>query len=207
MIGRFVGWRIFWVATLALGSMALVSLASQGWGTDGYRLAIRATARTSLALFLAAFLASALVTFWLGGVTRWLRSNHRYLGLSFAMSHAIHLAAIVALARTDPGTFWTLANTASVVSGSAGYAVIAVLAATSFDRIVAWLGARTWQRVHTLGSWFIWISFVFSNAKRVPANGWYAVPVAILLAALALKLAAKRRRSSSDPRRTGIATG
>lgn len=189
------GWRIFWAATFALGAMSLFFLWSLGWTTDAYRLIIRATARTSLALFLAAFLASALVALWPGDLTRWLRRNRRYFGLSFAMSHGIHLAAIVALARTDPATFWTLTNKASVISGSTGYLAIALLAATSFDKMVAWLGPKLWQRVHSYGAWFIWISFVFTNGKRIPVSGWYALPVAILMAALVVKLVAKRRKA------------
>jgi methionine sulfoxide reductase heme-binding subunit len=189
------GPRIFWIATLMLGAMAVFYLTSLGWGTEGYRMVIRATARTSLALFLAAFLASALVAFWPGTLAYWLRRNRRYFGLSFAMSHGIHLAAIVTLARTDPETFWTLTNRASVISGSTGYLAIAILTATSFDKMVAWLGPKLWQRFHSFGAWFIWISFVFTNGKRIPTSGWYALPVMILVAALVLKLAAMRRKN------------
>jgi methionine sulfoxide reductase heme-binding subunit len=192
---QFEGWRIVSILAFALSAMAVLLLTSLGWGTNGYRMVIRATARTSLALFLAAFLASAMVAFWPNTFTRWLVRNRRYCGLSFAMSHGIHLAAIVALASTDPAIFWTLTNKASVISGSTGYLAIATLTATSFDKMVAWLGPKLWQRLHSFGAWFIWISFVFTNAKRVPISGWYALPVIILFAALVLKLAARRRKS------------
>ncbi len=195
--GRFEGWSLFWAMTVALGAMALFFLATSGWGTEGYRLVIRATARTSLALFLAAFLASALVALWPGEPTRWLRRNRRYLGLSFAMSHGIHLVAIVTLALTDPAIFWTLSNKGSIIAGSSGYFFIALLAATSFDRMVAWLGSKLWQRIHTAGIWFIWISFVFTNGKRIPVSGWYAFPVAILLAAFVVRLAAHRTKAKA----------
>lgn len=195
--GRFEGWTIFWAVTLALALMSFLFLATLGWDTEGYRMVIRATARTSLALFLTAFLASSLLARWPGDLTRWLRRNRRYFGLSFAMSHAIHLAAIVTLARTDPATFWTLSNKGSIIAGSSGYFFIALLAAISFDRIVAWLGPSLWKRLHTTGTWFIWISFVLTNGKRIPVSGWYAFPVAILFAVMVVTLAARRTKAEA----------
>ena len=37
--------------------------------------------------------------------TRWQRRNRRYHGVSFAVSHFIHLAALIALARLDQELF------------------------------------------------------------------------------------------------------
>lgn len=193
--GRFEGWRVFWVMTLALAAMALLFLGTLGWGTEGYRMVIRATARTSLALFLSAFLASSLLALWPDNLTRWLRRNRRYLGLSFAMSHAIHLAAIITFARTDPTTFATLSNKGSIITGSIGYVFIGLLAATSFDRMVAWLGPKLWQRIHIIGTWTICIFFFFTNGKRIPGSNWYLLPVAILFAAVIVKLAARRKKA------------
>lgn len=197
MTGRFEGWRVFWTMTLALAAMSLIFLATLGWGTEGYRMVIRATARTSLGLFLAAFLASSLLALWPGEFTRWLRRNRRYFGLSFAMSHAIHLAVIVTFARTDPATFATLSTKGSIISGSIGYVFIALLAATSFDRMVACLGPKLWHRIHTTGVWTICIFFLFTNGKRIPGSGWYALPVAILFAAVIVRMIARRKKTNA----------
>lgn len=187
-------WRLFWLLSLVLAAMALALLVAAGWSTDGYRLVIRATARTSLILFLAAFSASAAARQWPGAVTHWLRRNRRQLGLGFAMSHFIHALAIVALWQTDPGTFWTLTNKGSIITGGTAYLFIAVLAATSFDRIVKAIGPKAWGWLHGLGVWFIAISFLFTNGKRIPVSGWYAFPVALVVAAIALRIMAKPKR-------------
>lgn len=187
------GWRLFWVATILLCVMAGAFLAAEGVGTEGYRLAIRATARTSLMFFLAAFIASTMVRLAPSPFSSWLKRNRRYLGLSFAMSHFVHLCAILALATFDPATFATLSTKASIIAGSTGYIAIALLAATSFNRMVSWLGVNLWQSIHTAGSWFIWVSFVFTNGKRIPVSLWYALPVAVLFVALAAKIYAKRQ--------------
>src|SRR5262245_27239843 len=84
---------------------ALAAVLADGGGVEGVRLAIRLTARSSLALFCLAFTAGALARLFPGPFTRWQRANRRYLGLGFASSHAVHAAAIVALARLHPDTF------------------------------------------------------------------------------------------------------
>ena len=192
------GWRLFWLLSLALAAMALALLVAAGGGTEAWRLVIRATARTSLLLFLAAFVASAAARLWPGAATHWLRRNRRQLGLAFAMSHLIHALAIVTLYRTDPGTFWTLTNPATSINGSAGYLFIVLLAATSFDRVVRAIGPKAWGWLHWLGVWFVAISFIVSNGKRLPVSTWYALPVALVIGAIALRLAARRQGVRAD---------
>jgi sulfoxide reductase heme-binding subunit YedZ len=186
------GWRLFWLLTLALAAMACGLLFATGGGTDGYRLVIRATARTSLILFLAAFAASAAARLWPGAFTHWLRRNRRPFGVAFAMSHLIHLVAIITLWQSDPATFWTLSNKGSIVSGGIAYLFIAALAATSFDTIVRMIGPKAWGWLHRAGVWFIAISFIFTNGKRIPLNAVYALPVALVLAVIAIRVAARK---------------
>ena len=182
------GWGLFWALTLALAAMSLAFLFAIGWDTDGFRMVIRATARTSLILFLAAFAASAAFK----PFTRWLRRNRRQLGLGFAMSHFIHALAIIALWQTDPVTFWLLTNPRSIATGGTAYLFIALLAATSFDRMVKALGPKAWGRLHWWGVWIVALSFIFTNGKRIPVSGWYALPVALVVAAIVLRVIAGR---------------
>lgn len=163
-------------------------------------MVIRATARTSLALFLAAFAASAAFKLWPGRFTRWLRRNRRQIGLGFAMSHFIHALAIIALWRTDPGMFWLLSNPRSIAIGGAAYVVIALLAATSFDRMATLLGPKLWSRLHWWGAWIVALSFIFTNGKRIPVSGWYVLPVALVVAIIILRVSAGRKqREAATP--------
>jgi hypothetical protein len=186
------GAALFGVFALVLGLASLAALALVPDRIEAVRLIIRSTARISLVLFLAAFLASALARVWPGGPGRSLVRHRRWLGLSFAWSHLVHAAAIIALVRLDPALFWTLSNPVSVAGGSFCYLFIAMLAATSFDRMVKALGPQRWALLHRTGVWIIWTVFMVSNAKRIPASGWYALPCLILIAAAALRLAAPR---------------
>ena len=189
------GWRLTGVLSLLLSAMALYLLSLQGWDAEGLRLVIRATARTSLVLFVLAFTASAMVELLPNEVTRWQRHNRRYLGISFAVSHLIHLIAIVSLASIDAALFWKLTNINTIVLAGAAYLFIAAMAATSFDRTAAWLGPRKWRLLHLLGGWYIWISFAVAVGKRVPIDRFYWPMAALVLAAGIVRLVAMWRRN------------
>ncbi|MDI1287736.1 MAG: hypothetical protein PSV46_25350 [Reyranella sp.] len=183
------------VLSFLLAAMTLGFIASPGWDAEGIRLAIRATARTSLVLFVMAFTASALVELIPSEATRWQRRNRRYLGVSFAVSHFIHLAVIIALAVVDRSLFWKLTNIGTIVLAGSAYFFIAAMAATSFDRTAAWLGPRNWRLLHLVGGWYIWISFAVAIGKRVPLDRFYWPLAALVLAAAIVRLIAMFRRN------------
>jgi hypothetical protein len=189
------GWRLTGVLTALLCAMSLALLALNAGDIEGIRLVIRATARTSLLLFVLAFTASALVELAPSDLTRWQRRNRRYLGVSFAVSHVIHLAAILALASLDRELFWKLTNLGTIVLAGAAYLFIAAMTATSFDRTAAWLGPRNWRRLHLIGGWYIWISFAVAVGKRVPLDRFYWPMAVLVLAAAAVRLIAMARRN------------
>jgi hypothetical protein len=188
------GWRLTGVISLLLVAMAAGFLAFRP-DVDGLRLVIRATARTSLVLFALAFSAAALVQLVPSEATRWQRCNRRYLGVSFAVSHAIHLAALIALARTDDELFWTLTTPSTIALAGMAYLFIAAMTATSFDRTAAWLGARRWRLLHLVGGWYVWVSFAVAVGKRVPQGPVYWVMTALVIAVAVARLVAMSRRS------------
>jgi DMSO/TMAO reductase YedYZ heme-binding membrane subunit len=192
------GWRLTGVLSLALAAMSLAFLVVHMADADGLRLVIRATARTSLVLFVMAFAAAAMVELAPSDGTRWLRRNRRYLGVSFAVSHFIHLAALVTLARIDQDLFWKLTNVANIFLAGAAYVFLAAMTATSFDGSAARLGARNWRLLHLLGGWYIWISFAVAIGKRLPQGPIYWAMMALLLAAGIVRLVAMGRRSRKE---------
>jgi hypothetical protein len=187
---RFSGWRIVGWAALVLGALTAMTLAVMGTGAAGVHAVIRLTARTSLVLFTSAFTATALNRLRPGFVTRWLVANRRYLGVSFAVSHLIHLLAIVILPYVDPS--FALSRTTAVFGGLA-YVFIAAMAATSFDRSAAWLGPRRWRALHTAGVWYIWGIFALSYVPRALGSVAYVPLAVVVVAALALRILAARR--------------
>jgi DMSO/TMAO reductase YedYZ heme-binding membrane subunit len=169
--------------------MTAILLARYGTGEEGARMLVRATARTSFALFLAAFLASPLHSFRDRAATRWLVRNRRYLGVSFALSHTVHGAAILALVRHTEGA--TDATTS--VAGGLAYLFLAAMVATSFDRSAAWLGPTAWRRLHRTGMYYLWFVFTFTYLGSVTHGPWPAFASGLLLAALAFRVWTARR--------------
>lgn len=190
MNGMVTGWRLVGLLGLMLTAMVTVLAIAASTDVEAARLVIRWTARTSLVLFLLAFVASALARLAPGAGSQALIGRRRALGLGFAISHGLHLAGILALAYLDPVLFSQLTNPVTIGSGVIAYLFIAAMAATSSDRAVRWLGAANWRRLHMTGSWYLFLSFVVAFGKRAVVNTDY-VPAMILLAlALALKVAA-----------------
>jgi hypothetical protein len=171
-------------------------LATAGSGEEGVRMLIRATARSSATLFLVSFLARPARQLWRTGATAFLLRNRRYFGVSMAVSHLIHGIAIIWLLTAFPSAYQT--NAITLVGGGLGFVFIALMAATSSDAAVAWLGRARWQLLHRTGVWYLWFVFAFTFIPD-PQYGWdalHAVAVAAFTAAPWVRTAAwlKTRR-------------
>jgi len=192
-----VGWN-------ALGVAAIVAalLAAHGLNEAGVRAAVRATARTSFLLFLAAFSASALHRLFPGRATRFLLKNRRYLGVSFAASHAFHFGGLAALASIVGDRFWKENPAPIVIGGGLGFAFIFAMAATSFDSTAAFIGPRRWRLLHTAGVHYLWAIFTFDYVGMTLAKSPAYAPLALLAAiAMALRIGARLRAPSPAPER------
>lgn len=162
-----------------------------GLGEEGLLVLLRATARTSVVLFLAAFLASPIRKLVRTPLTAWLMSNRRQLGVGFAVSHFAHGWAIVSLLRlgfdADTLTLWV---------GGLAYVMIAAMTLTSFDRTTAWLGPQAWRRLHAGGIWYLWIVFAFTYMGTASSDPFAAVSFVALIGAVGVRIAARRRSAS-----------
>ena len=187
------GWRLLTVLCLSLVALSLWIASMRQFELEGVRMVIRFTARSSLLLFCLAFSAAALARLWPNPWTRWQKRNRRYLGLSFAVSHAIHAAAIMAFARMDPAGFAEATSVASYIFGGVGYGFIIAMSATSFDRTAALIGPRAWRALHLAGGYYLWLQFMVSFGKRVPTMPLYAAFLLPLLIVLALRMIAMAR--------------
>jgi sulfoxide reductase heme-binding subunit YedZ len=184
----FEGWRLFAVLTLTLAALSIGIAGMRQFDVDGVRMVIRFTARTSLLFFCLAFSAAALARLWPNAWTRWQRRNRRYLGVTFAASHAIHAVVIAAFAVMDPAGFAAATSLVSYIFGGIGYVVIAAMAATSFDRTAAAIGPRAWRMLHITGGYYLLFQFMVSFGKRIPDMPLYGLFLIPLLAVFALRM-------------------
>ncbi|BDM23680.1 MULTISPECIES: ferric reductase-like transmembrane domain-containing protein [Pseudomonas] len=185
------GWKLFAALAGLTLLMTAVVLLGAAPGADGLRSAIRATARSSFALFLLAFLASSAATLLPGIGSRRLLRERRYLGLAFAFSHTVHGVLIYRYAQQFPELFWAGRTATSSLPGSIGYLFLLLLTLTSFKAPMRLLGGRAWKTLHSTGMWVLAGVFCLSFYKRIPMGGWYPLAFALMFSAIALKLTAK----------------
>jgi DMSO/TMAO reductase YedYZ heme-binding membrane subunit len=188
------GWSLVAWSSLTVAAAAACTLWEAGGGEEGVRQVVRLTARTSALLFLAAFVASALRKTWRNSATKWLVANRRYVGVSFAASHAIHLAAIVVLAVILPNPY----DPVTLVMGGVGYGFILAMTLTSSDSAVRRMGLRRWKQLHTAGIYYLWVIFTFTFAGGAGADPIAAVFTATFVAALVFRLIAGRGGIARD---------
>ena len=188
------GWIIVGWAAIAIAAMVAIIIAVYGSGEDAARVTIRATARTSFALFLTAFTATGLVRFWPNHLTKWVRANRRYIGVSFGISHGFHALGIAALAFITSGASIKETDMSALVGGSLAYLFIAAMVATSFDRTAAMLGQKKWQILHTTGMYYLWAVFFFSYGGRATVSIYYVPHALLLISAIALRFVALMKR-------------
>jgi methionine sulfoxide reductase heme-binding subunit len=186
----FEGWRLFAILTLILAALCAGLAGIRDFDVNGVRMVVRFTARTSLLFFCLAFSAAALAQLRPNAWTRWQRRNRRYLGVTFAASHALHAIAIIAFATMDPAGCAAATNLASYVFGGIGYAIIAAMTVTSFDRTAAAIGPRAWRILHLTGGYYLLLQFTVSFGKRIPEMPLYGLFLVPLLAVFALRMIA-----------------
>lgn len=148
---------------------ALIALGGDGSTEDNIRQMIRITAASSTALFSLVFSASSLHHFLTDGRWQPVMRARRRLGLSFALSHAAHLLAIIALVEVAYGGDYS--ELGDVVGGAVIYLFILAMAVTSNNASVNLLGAKNWKRLHKTGVYLIWVGLFSSYLGAAMASG------------------------------------
>jgi DMSO/TMAO reductase YedYZ heme-binding membrane subunit len=187
---RYQGWSLFSLLAALVLLMTVMVLIINPDLTEGVRSAIRATARSSFALFLLAFTASAFAVLVPSPLSKSLVRERRFIGLAFAFSHLIHAVLIYWYGQLNT-EFWPGRTALGNVPGTVGYVFVLLLALTSFKSTTRLIGATAWKRLHTVGMWVLAAIFAYSNFKRIPMSDWYVLPFGLICAATAIRLMGK----------------
>jgi methionine sulfoxide reductase heme-binding subunit len=183
-------WQIVKWSTIIIAMVFLLILLTNGINESSFRIAIRFTARSSCILFLLAFAASSLRRIKATPLTNWLLTNRRYLGLSMAISHGFHAVAIAGVA------ILTAENMVRDTHGAnLGYLLIILMTITSFQRPAAILGRRNWRILHTVGMYYLWLSFMVAFSERLLESWLLYFPFfSVLSLALILRFIPSRQK-------------
>lgn len=180
MAQYFEKWQITALVSLALLVGAISILLCLGATEEAMRTYVRVSAQISVVLFLLAFSACSLQALFRRAWSGWLLRNRRYIGVSFALAHSTHFAALVLLAVFFPHPFMDKLTAATVVGGLSAYVIILMMAITSFEGPRRALGERGWKWLHLYGSWYLWVLFAYSYVPRALKDGFY-IPFAVLI--------------------------
>ena len=196
---RDVAWIVG--ATLFNASLAGALLWVAGADIPGTELALRMTARVSFVWFMLAFIATPLDELRPSRVSAWLKSRRRALGVIFGLSMAIHVCFILRLFALHAPERPPMVTDADFLIGIPGLVLVALLTITSLEALKQRLGPVVWRRLHATGIWVVWAIFflclVDSVGRKATAHPMlaYHLFIGVLLVALAMRVAAARRRS------------
>ncbi|MBE9028222.1 hypothetical protein IQ266_00445 [filamentous cyanobacterium LEGE 11480] len=189
------GWKIVIATMIVVGAIVLGIGYVEGLTEASIRLAVRATARISCLLFLAAFVAAPLHRLWATDVSRWLVQNRRFLGLSMAVSHAYHGVTIVGLHLVTQGLHPQI-NPLAVL----GYGFLLAMTITSFASPAQAIGRRAWRVLHIAGMHYFWLTFALEFALRAFENGIYFGLTLLVFGVMLIRLWPQRHKQSKSLR-------
>lgn len=185
------------VAAFLLSLLAVAAGLYLGNGAaEEAQLAARYTARVAFSVFLIVYLASSIAYLWPNEAIRGVMRARRQWGLGFALSHFIHLAALITYFRISDAT----PAVASLFLGGIGYVLLAAMTLTSNDASMRAMGVW-WKRLHRVGIHWIWLVFTLSYLKRsvdpqAMAQGVALFPVAAAAGIIRLTAWMKRRKKA-----------
>ncbi len=192
------GWRVFGLLSVVATAAFVATISAFGTEEAGIRALVRTTARISFAIFVPVYLASPLRRLWPNAATRWVLRNRRYLGVSFAWAHGLHLLAIGMLVVLQGDAFES--NLATIVFGGITYVLMFGMAATSFDRSARWLGPKRWYLLHRSGIHMIWLLFTILWTSLAANSTLYLALTVTSFGLPLVRIAGNRKRRSTAAR-------
>ncbi len=155
-----------------------------GFTEEANRINIRLSARISATFFAFAFMALALQHFVKGEFTFWLLANRKFVGVTFAIVHLIHLC-LLGILHLNFHPIFEVAATSSIVGGGIAYFFLVLMLFTSFEQFSKYLSSMHWKLLHTVGGYWIWSIFTISYWKRMDTESEY-IPMFLLFAIVLL---------------------
>ncbi len=182
------GWNLTRLISLVLviHFVAAVYILELDKHSAGYL--IRSTAKFSFVLFMLAFSASSVYFFWKKPLSKWLLNNRRYLGVSFAVSHYLHLCSLLLMTFYIDFNVFVDRGLFAGIGGVIAYSFITVMVITSFEKGRKLLSPKNWKRVHTAGGYLLWIIFAKSYLPNILDDAIAALFSAILIFVLSIRI-------------------
>lgn len=154
-------WPMWLGLVLGLGAIAF-AFATQTDTVEQWNHAAKYTARVGFPLLILAYVARPLVDLTRSDWSKAILAKRKWIGLGFAMSHTVHLAALVtAIEVSGQGK-----GLVTYVFGGLAYAILYAMAFTSNAAAMKAMG-KWWKRLHRTGIHYLWFIFLQSYVGRI----------------------------------------
>lgn len=150
------------------------------------------TAHAAFALFWIAFSASSIHLLFPSTYSKWAMQNRRYVGLSFALVHGVHLVLVLTNITIHTEMRPPLPI---LLPGALAYVFLFLMALTSNNASIKRMGAKNWRRLHKVGSWYIWIIFISALPEVLTGKFNRVWIFALCITVLVLRIIAHRKKS------------
>lgn len=167
-----------------------------GFTEETNRQAIRMSARIAVVLFSMAFGGAALHQLHQNPFTWWMRMNRRFLGISFAILHLIHLFFLGLLQQNFHPIFYEK-DMLSLLVGGIAYMFVILMFLTSFPFFLKYLSPENWKLMHRVGGYWILTLFIISYVKIAMVEPGFIRILVMLGIVLIVRLLDFRRRVKS----------
>lgn len=185
------GWQLMRLIVLSVLVLFGIIIFLQGWNEEGLRTLIVWSARIGLLCFILAFGARAIHLWLRRSISYWLMMNRRYLGVSFAIIHLIHLS-FLGLMQYNFHPVFTERSFVSFIPGGIAYIFVLLLLITSFDQFAKLLTKGQWKKLHLYGAMWIWLIFTLRyTIGFVGGEYWTGLFLFVLLGVMALRIRAR----------------
>ncbi len=186
-----------YLLVLALVGVPMLMLISPSFeDRASIALALRSSAMLGFVVYIAIFIARPLRELRSNGFTQFLVGYRPYLGLGFAAVMTVHLALIgwSFIFVTGERPPWI-----TLIFGGTAYALMFLMAMTTFPAAARAIGPQNWRRLHKTGLYFI--GAIFLNALtgdilEKPTDPYYLAAAILIVLAIAIRTTAFIRKEN-----------
>ncbi len=178
---------VYLLVLALVGVPMLVLISPQFEDQASIAVALRSSAQLAFLVFITIFVARPLRALHANAFTQFLLRYRPYLGLAFAAIMTVHLALIgwsfiFVIGERPP---WI-----TLIFGGTAYALMFLMAMTTFPAAARALGPRNWRRLHKTGLYFIGAIFVNALSGDIvekPTDPFYLAAAILIVLAIAIR--------------------
>ena len=185
----FKQWEIVSLISVVVGAGGIMMMMAYGFNETGMRLLLRVTGRVSFPLFVMTATGSSFHKLYPSALSRWLHTNRKFIGLSFAITYLYHFFGIAGLIYMtgNPGI-----DGLELILSILCYAFLVPMAITSFRSVRQRISPWAWESLHSTGMLMIWYFFLqeYLHQMEEGHTGFYATLAIITAIILPIKVIA-----------------